>query len=187
MNIKQLYASDSSGFTIVVESIDHIHFYCSQLRKESLTCPEQIVLIQKETSFLPFLTLHDNLLIGLKKEAKSQLKDWLSFFQLDMQTLQQSSDQITELDLLKLQLIRALLTKKTKIFLNQSLDHLSVYEIQQILPTLHNLSQQAAIHLVLFTQNPHIAKTSFCDCCIHEPDSKRNAEKVGPKASHYDK
>ncbi|MFC0232425.1 hypothetical protein ACFFIF_00280 [Vagococcus entomophilus] len=187
MNIKPLCSSNTSGFTIVVASIDRIHFYFNQLRKESLSCPEQIVLIQKETSFLPFLTLHDNLLIGLKKEAKSQLKNWLSFFQLDMQTLQKSSDQIKELDLLKLQLIRALLTKKTKIFLNQSLDCLSVYEIQQILPTLHNLSQQAGIHLVLFTQNPQIAKTSFCDCCIHEPSNKSNVEKVGTKTCPSDK
>lgn len=187
MNIDPLCSLDTSGFTIIVESIDHIDSHFSQLRKKSLHCPEQIVLIQRETSFLPFLTLHDNLLIGLKKEAKSQLKDWLSFFQLDTQTLQKTSNQIMDLDLLKLQLIRALLTKKTKIFLNQSLDSLSVYETQQILPMLHNLSQRSSIHLVLFTQNFHIAKTSFCDCCIHEPCNKKNAEKVKTKVSYSNK
>lgn len=109
--------------------------------------------ISKDSGLLPFLSIEDNLFIGVTKKEQvtfqKQLIKWTTLFKLTAQLTNTSPNNLSEDMLLLIHLIRALSLDRQLILINAlSLDD-SLPFIQSLIPSLHRAAAEKGIRIVL--------------------------------------
>lgn len=85
--------------------------------------------ILSENTFLPYLSIRDNLFVGSsikEKNKKKQLNDWFNYVGLTMSVLNKSEEQLTSFERIKLQLVQLLLIEKDIIIIDDIFQELSI-------------------------------------------------------------
>lgn len=125
----------------------------------------QPLLKEKETlevythwSRLPFLSLKDNLFLG---KANDNLPNYLFDVQLDQTILEKNTAELTALEEIQLQLLSALLQRKKILVLNESIQELSVAEVQRLLPLCHRLCKKYLLTIYLISGDKKLAQVNF--------------------------
>lgn len=122
-----------------------------------------IGIISKNFQLLPFLSIQENLLLGVKKNRQNSLTNYLTLVDLSPTVFYQSRESLSTLENIKLQLIRQLLQQKRIILLNRCYKDLSVKDIQWLLPFCHELSHSREIKIILFSTDRQLCETPYID------------------------
>nr|OTP46503.1 hypothetical protein A5881_003999 [Enterococcus termitis] len=96
-----------------------------------------IGFILSENTFLPYLSIRDNLFVGssIKEKDKKQLLNTLfDYVTLDSSVLIKSEDALTTFEQIKLQLVQLLLIDKDIIIIDDIFQKLSIAQRQELLP-----------------------------------------------------
>ncbi len=160
------------SFSIIIENnaetLKNVQLIAKKLAH--ITPPISFEAINDSAFLLPFLTVHENLLLGIRRKhlplAKKQLATYLRLCQLDQTILLKKENELSATDSLKLKLIQALLVHKDTLLIYDSIDQLPIKSLQTMLPLLKILSKKAAVRILLFTEKQELAATSFPDQVI---------------------
>lgn len=125
--------------------------------------PQEVGNITHDLQVLPFLSLKDNLLLGVKRRMKLKLRFYLLYMELSPNIFTQSIDELSSLDKLKLQLIRQLLQQKKVLFLTHCCESLSIQEIQWFLPFCQELAHSQQLKILLFSSDKQLTATPYID------------------------
>ncbi|MGX7197640.1 hypothetical protein [Enterococcus olivae] len=120
-----------------------------------------IGMVTKNIQILPFLSLKDNLLLGVKKHRQLEISTYLSLVELSPEIL--SQEELTPLEKVKLQLVRQLLQEKKILLLNRCYKELSVKDVQWLLPFCHQLAHDKQLKIILFSSDKQLCQTPYID------------------------
>lgn len=133
---------------------------------------KQIGIVLDEFTFLPHLSITDNLFIcsTIKPNAqKAVLRDWIATFDFSMSIMSESFEELSKLEQIKLQLLQLILSDKEKIILANDFSKLTIFEKQLLLPLLKELTKKAGISVWLITDDEKIVNSPYIDTTIKEP------------------
>lgn len=125
----------------------------------------------RKNTMLPFLTVKDNLLLGVSKKDKDsfliQLNQIIIKFKLNDQCLTQNANQLSEYEQMIFQIVRALILKQNIIIFDTSSTQvdtsLFLINLMPILKTFTKLNHSTTI---IVTSNISLADSSYYDQCI---------------------
>lgn len=128
-------------------------------------------LITEKVSFLPYLSVQENLFLGTsikKRNQKNQLQELFSLTNLDLFLLNKSIDALSSFENLKLQVIQFLLLEKKLLIIDNSFKQLSVKECQSFLSILQHLTKLKNITVLLVTNDQQIVQSSYISKVVTE-------------------
>ncbi|MBO0432042.1 hypothetical protein [Enterococcus sp. DIV0660C] len=134
--------------------------------KENLVLDDtpSYTIIQKNWPIFPYLKLKDHVYLDISsKEIKSTGPTYQSQLKLDSSWEKLSADELSLLEKIKLQLLHALLSKRTQIIVEDAFDDLTITETQELLDILCLLARQENQTILLFTNNATIAHSPYID------------------------
>ncbi|KAF1303311.1 hypothetical protein IV487_04450 [Enterococcus saccharolyticus] len=138
----------------------------SRLQLTSVNTIEDIGNVQEEWELLPFLSLKENVLLGIKKRQLTKVGIYLRLADISMTTLRKTKEQLTSLEKIKLQLVRQLLQKKQIILLQQCCEHLTIQDIQWLLPFCQKIAHTQKVKILLFSTDEQLQQASYIDAVL---------------------
>ncbi|MFW7431786.1 hypothetical protein [Vagococcus carniphilus] len=138
------------------DSVDTANFYAIMGRKNSM---------------LPFLTVEDNILLGMSKKQQKEflleLDDAILTFRLDPKCLKQISSSLSDYDQMIFQIIRALILKQNIIIFDtyNSKNDTSVF-LLNLMPILKSYTKLNQATALIVTPNVELAKSNYYDQCV---------------------
>lgn len=140
------------------------HDDCQQeLFQQTAIRRQDIGSVTKNWQLLPFLSLKDNLLLGVKRRMKFKLPFYLMYVELSPQVFARPLEELSALDKIKLQLVRQLLQQKKILLLTHCCDSLAVQEMQWLLPFCQELAQNQQLKILLFSSDQQLTATPYID------------------------
>lgn len=127
---------------------------------------EDIGSVQEEWELLPFLSLKENVLLGIKKRHLTKVGIYLRLADISMTTLRKNKEQLTSLEKIKLQLVRQLLQQKQIILLKQCCEYLTIQDIQWLLPFCQKIAHTQKVKILLFSTDEQLQHASYIDGVI---------------------
>lgn len=128
-----------------------------------------IGFILSDYSFLPYLSIKENLFIGTsikEKQKKIILNYYMQFIGLDESILIKDKSDITFFEYIKLQIIHLLLTEKNVLIMDNVFSKLTVYQRQELLRLLQKIAKNNNKAIFIVTDDSKIAKSSYIDILI---------------------
>ncbi len=179
-DLKTLEQSFKSGtVTIIFESEKDIHTDIKKFHK--LFSQQQnrpfFSILSTQNSFVPFLTVEDNLLMGLnrhRKQIQEILYQWLDLLHIDRKILTSDAKSMNEVVFIELQLIRSVLSQQTLLIMDALLDQISPSQIQGILPFIQTFAKTNNLAVAILTSDQNIVSCSYYDYCIEVPEEISN-------------
>ncbi|MEG0254513.1 MAG: hypothetical protein RR554_01530 [Vagococcus sp.] len=125
----------------------------------------------RKNIMLPFLSVQDNLLLGIPKKEKEnfliQINQIIIKFKLNDKSLKQSANELSEYEQMIFQIIRALILKQNIIIFDTSSNQIDtslfLFNLMPILKSFTKLNQSTAI---IVTSNNDLANSNYYDQCI---------------------
>ncbi|HLQ40951.1 MAG TPA: hypothetical protein VK118_08320 [Tetragenococcus sp.] len=112
---------------------------------------------------LPYLSLKENLLLGIERKRRPKFINYAKLVNFDMNLFIKIQPQLTYLDQIKLQFIRFLLKEKGIIYLYDYFEELTIQETQWLLHFCQKLAQQQQICIFLFSTDEQLIHTNIID------------------------
>lgn len=128
-----------------------------------------IGFILSENTFLPYLSIRDNLFVGSsvkEKEKKPLLNKLFDYVSLNTSVLIKSEDTLTIFEQIKLQLVQLLLIDKDIIIIDDIFQKLSVAQRQELLPLLQKIAKDKMKAILVLTNDIQIAESPYMDKII---------------------
>ncbi|MBO0469338.1 hypothetical protein JZO66_02180 [Enterococcus sp. DIV0242_7C1] len=129
-----------------------------------------IGFILSENTFLPYLSIRDNLFLGTsikEKNKKPLLIEQLSYVGLTHDVLIKSESDLNTLEVIKLQLVQLLLLDKDIIIIDDIFQKLSIGQRQELLPLLQKIAKEKKKAILVLTNDIQIAESPYMDKIIH--------------------
>lgn len=134
--------------------------------KQSMT----IGFILSENTFLPYLSIRDNLFVGSsikERDKKKLLTIWFDYVGLTTSVLNKSEEQLTIFEQIKLQLVQLLLIEKDIIIIDDIFQELSIGQRQELLPLLQKIAKEKQKAVLVLTNDIQIAESPYMDKIIN--------------------
>ncbi|ALS00540.1 hypothetical protein ATZ33_03875 [Enterococcus silesiacus] len=128
-----------------------------------------IGFILSENTFLPYLSIRDNLFVGSnikEKDKKKLLNELFDYVALNPSVLVKSEDTLTSFEQIKLQLVQLLLIDKDIIIIDDIFQKLSVAQRQELLPLLQKIAKEKKKAILVLTNDIQIAESPYMDKII---------------------
>lgn len=128
-------------------------------------------MVGRENNMIPFLSILDNLLIGISKKQKNnflnELSDLLNQFRLTSLDLNEAAKSLSKNEQLVLQMIRALILKQTIIiFDSESTTDDNNEFLIHLMPILKRIVQKQEATLIVSSSNKDLANSLYYDQCF---------------------
>ena len=128
-------------------------------------------MVGRENNMIPFLSIFDNLLLGIsKKERKefiNQLDSFLEQFKLSSLDLKQVALNLSRNEQLVLQMIRALILNQTIVIFDTTSEEKEISRfLVNIMPVLKKQVQEHDATIIISSQNESVANSPYYDQCI---------------------
>lgn len=135
---------------------------------KSLKQENYYALMGRENNMIPFLSVQDNLLLGISKKNKKifllTVDQLLINFKVDKKKLSQSADSLSEAEQMIYQIIRALALKQN-IIIFDSADDSTVF-LTNLMPLLKKSTKLSGVAVIIVTPSKSIAESSYYDQCL---------------------
>lgn len=128
-----------------------------------------IGFILAENTFLPYLSISDNLFIGTsikEKNKKELLNKYLSYVGLRASILNKTEMDLPSFERIKLQLVQLLLVNKDIIIIDDIFQELSIAQRQELLPLLQKIAKEKQKAILVLTNDIQIAESPYMDKII---------------------
>ncbi|MTD39005.1 hypothetical protein GIX45_10210 [Erwinia sp. CPCC 100877] len=157
--------------TVLLEDQSEVHADFYFLIDETFSLKQEMAVgfILSENTFLPYLSIRDNLFIGSsvkEKQKKQLLNDYFTYIGLSLAVLNKQEEQLTCFERIKLQLLQLLLSEKDIIIIDDIFQQLSVGQKQELLPLLQRITKEKNKAILVFTSDIQIAKSPYIDNII---------------------
>lgn len=128
-----------------------------------------IGFILLENTFIPYLSLKENLFIGSsirEKDRKHALNDCLSYVGLSVSILNKSARELSLYEQIKLQLVQWLLLDKDLLIINDVFQALTIHQRQELLPLVQQIAKEKNKAILVLTTDFQIAESPYMDKVI---------------------
>ncbi|MBO0472645.1 osmoprotectant transport system ATP-binding protein [Enterococcus sp. DIV0840] len=125
--------------------------------------------ILSENTFLPYLSIKDNLFVGSsvkERDKKKMLNDLFDYVGLTTSVLNKSEEQLSIFEQIKLQLVQLLLIEKDVIIIDDIFQELSIGQRQELLPLLQRIAKEKQKAILVLTNDIQIAESPYMDKII---------------------
>lgn len=128
-------------------------------------------IVGRENNMIPFLSILDNLILGISKKQKgvflNELNNLLQQFNLSSIDLDDTANSLSKNEQLVLQIIRALILKQTIVILDSELTTNDSSEfLIHLMPILKRTVQQQEATLIVSSGNINLANSFYYDQCF---------------------
>lgn len=127
---------------------------------------ENYAVLSTENTFLPYLSLQENIFINSQlkeKEQKQQLRQLFSLVQLNPALLNKEITTLTFFEKIKCQLLQLYLSNKQMILVTDIFRKLTVSQKQELLPLFQQIAQKSNKQIVILTTEAAIADNIYVD------------------------
>ncbi len=128
--------------------------------------PSEVGKITTAWITLPFLSLRENLLLGVSKNRRAKIFSYFQLVDLSPTILRKSTKELTDFEKIKLQFVHFLLQEKEVLFLDQSCQNLATSGKQWLLNFCHKLTQTKRMKIFLFSQDEQLIHLPIIDDII---------------------
>ncbi|MBO0439486.1 hypothetical protein [Candidatus Enterococcus ikei] len=168
-SFKELF--QQQHMTVVLEDQSSIQadFYFLIDKSFDMKQSMAIGFILSENTFLPYLSIRDNLFVGTsikEKNKKQLLNNYLEYVGLTTSVLNKSEEQLTTFEQIKLQLVQLLLIDKDIIIIDDIFQELSIGQRQELLPLLQKIAKEKQKAILVLTNDIQIAESPYMDKII---------------------
>ena len=118
-------------------------------------------LISTEIQLIPFLSLKDNLLLGVKKKERCRLEEYLQKCQLSSGLLERPVAQLSHLERIQLQMLRQLLQHKDYLLIDHCDQTFSIKQTQAFLLFCKHVATTFQVSIVLISADEQLAQTPY--------------------------
>ncbi|MFD1899610.1 hypothetical protein [Enterococcus termitis] len=158
--------------TVILENQQSIQadFYFLIDKTFDLKQSMAIGFILSENTFLPYLSIQENLFVGTsikEKDKKQLLTQHFQYVGLSTDSLLKSESDLTTLELIKLQLVQFLLIDKDIIIIDDIFQKLSISQRQELLPLLQKITKEKKKAILVLTNDIQIAESPYVDKIIN--------------------
>jgi len=125
--------------------------------------------ISSENTFLPYLSIRDNLFVGSsikEKDKKKRLDDLFIYVGLATNVLNKSEEELTSFEQIKLHLVQLMLIEKDVIIIDDIFQKLSIGQRQELLPLLQKIAKEKQKAILVLTNDIQIAESPYMDKVI---------------------
>ncbi len=158
-------------FTIILEQTntdkrkDILDFF------DKMNTVNYYAIMGRKNSMLPFLTVEDNMLLGISKKQKKEflleLDEAIITFKVDPRSLKKISSILSERDQMLFQIIRALILKQNIIIFDYTKDQSEKSDfLLNIMPILNIFTKQNRLTAIIVTSDIRIAESNYYNQCI---------------------
>lgn len=124
----------------------------------------EITIIQKDWPIFPYLNPKDHVFLDLPaKEIRQKCVMYQEELRIDPTLLNRSSEELSILEKIKLQLLHTLLANRKHLVIEDVFSELTVLEIQELLDLLYGLVRNRDRSILLFTTDESIARSPYVD------------------------
>lgn len=128
-------------------------------------------IVGRENNMIPFLSILDNLLLGITKKEKREFTQrldlFLDQFKLNSLDLKQVALNLSKNEQLVLQMIRALILNQTIVLVDSSTEEKdSSRFLVNIMPVLKRQVQEHQATIIISSQNRAVAESPYYDQCV---------------------
>lgn len=128
-------------------------------------------IVGRENNMIPFLSILDNLLLGITKKEKREFTQrldlFLDQFKLSSLDLKQVALNLSKNEQLVLQMIRALILNQTIVLVDSSTEEKdSSRFLVNIMPVLKRQVQEHQATIIISSQNRSVAESPYYDQCV---------------------
>ncbi|EOI00568.1 hypothetical protein UAY_01671 [Enterococcus moraviensis ATCC BAA-383] len=157
--------------TVVLEDQSSIQadFYFLIDKTFDLKQSMAVGFILSENTFLPYLSIKENLFVGSsikEKDKKALLNQFFDYIGLSSSILNKSKEQLTTFEQVKLQLTQLLLIEKDIIIIDDIFQKLSIAQRQELLPLLQKIAKEKKKAILVLTNDIQIAESPYMDKII---------------------
>ena len=157
--------------TVVLEDQSSIEadFYFLIDKTFDLKQSMAVGFILSENTFLPYLSIKENLFVGSsikEKNKKALLNQFFDYIGLSSSVLNKSKEQLTTFEQVKLQLTQLLLIEKDIIIIDDIFQKLSIAQRQELLPLLQKIAKEKKKAILVLTNDIQIAESPYMDKII---------------------
>lgn len=121
------------------------------------------------STFLPYLSIRDNLFVGSsikEKKKKLLLNNYFAYVGLATSVLNKSEEQLTSFERIKLQILQLLLLDKDIIIIDNIFQEITVGQRQELLPLLQKITKEKQKAILILTNDSQIAESPYMDKII---------------------
>ncbi|HCM90306.1 MULTISPECIES: hypothetical protein [Vagococcus] len=158
----------SNKLSLILESNQENHRSDISSFFKSLKQDNYYALMGRENTMIPFLSVQDNLLLGISKKNKKNYLNTvdhiLIHFKIDKKELSQPANSLNETEQMIYQIIRALALKQNIIIFDSAND--STTFLINLMPLLKKFTRLSGVAVIMVTPNKSIAESSYYDQCL---------------------
>lgn len=112
---------------------------------------------------LPYLSLKENVLLGVDKSRRAKLLTYIKLTEIDPRIFMKQGKELTQFDKIKLQFVHLLLKDVSVIYLRDCFSSLTVNQMQWILNFCRQLVQKYSLRILLFSKNEQLIQSTYMD------------------------
>jgi ABC-type sugar transport system, ATPase component len=130
------------------------------------TFAKKTARISLETQLIPFLSLKDNLLLGVNKKRQPLFVNYFQQSQLPLTLLEHPIKQLSKLEHIQFQIIKQLLLQKNCLIIDHCDEALSVKETQLFLAFCREIAHTYQVSLILISADEQLTQTPYLEPLI---------------------
>lgn len=112
---------------------------------------------------LPYLSLRENLLLGVDKTKRPKLLTYIKLADINPRIFTKQKNVLSQLDKIKLQFAHLLLKETPIIYLHDCFDSMTVSQMQWLLNFCQQLTQKYSLRILLFSENENLLHSPSID------------------------
>lgn len=155
INIKQL----PPGFYLVTTKAYKKNFLKQQNKQDQSIIGE----ITGDWEQLPYLSLRENLLLGVDKTKRPKLLHYIKLVDVNPVLFTKPKKELSQIDKIKLQFVHLLLKEMPVIYLYDCFDSITVSQMQWLLSFCQKLAQKYSLRILLFSNDEQLFQSANID------------------------
>ncbi|MCF1631394.1 hypothetical protein [Tetragenococcus koreensis] len=112
---------------------------------------------------LPYLSLRENLLLGVDKTKRPKLLTYIKLADINPRIFTKQKNVLSQLDKIKLQFAHLLLKETPIIYFHDCFDSMTVSQMQWLLNFCQQLTQKYSLRILLFSENENLLHSPSID------------------------
>ncbi|MGO2853366.1 MAG: hypothetical protein ACTIBS_05190 [Tetragenococcus koreensis] len=147
------------GFYLVSTETYKKNFFKQQNKRSKPVIGE----ITGDWEQLPYLSLRENLLLGVDKTKRPKLLTYIKLADINPRIFTKQKKVLSQLDKIKLQFAHLLLKETPIIYLHDCFDSMTVSQMQWLLNFCQQLTQKYSLRILLFSENENLLHSPSID------------------------
>lgn len=158
----------SEKLSLILESTDTNHRNDISTFFKTSNQDNYYALMGRENNMIPFLSVQDNLLLGVSKKNKQAFLETvdsiLVSFKLDKETLLSPANSLNDTEQMIYQIIRSLALKQNIIIFDSANE--STVFLTNLMPLLKKFTRLSKVAVVIVTPTKEVAESNYYDQCL---------------------